>query len=220
MRNLSFTLAAGLLGLAGWIGWSDNASAIAQSASPVADAGYPKPELVPSSWELNFTHGRPQRIVADVPGAANPQAFWYLTYTVTNKTDRERSFLPSFEMLTPDGRVVRSDKGIPALVFDRIKEREKKTFLEPFYQTAGKLLVGDEQAKDGVAIWPEVQLRMGFFSIFVEGLSGETAEVKVGDKPVILRKTLQLNYHVRGDEVYPGEDEVNAADTAMQWVMR
>ena len=37
-------------------------------------------------------------------------------------------------------------------------------------------------------------------------------------KPVILRKTLQLNYLVRGDDVYPGEDEVN--ENPEVWVMR
>ena len=35
---------------------------------------------------------------------------------------------------------------------------------------------------------------------------------------VILRKTLQLNFFIRGDEVYPGEDEVNQKDE--EWIMR
>ncbi len=224
MHKLPLTLAAGALALAGWIGSSDNARAFADEQAPnqsaSVDAGYPKPALVPASWELGFTHGVPQRIVVEVAGMTNPQAYWYLTYTVTNATDREQSFLPSFEMLTPDGTVLRSDQRVPSIVFDKIKEREKKTFLEPFYKTAGTLLVGEEQAKDGVAIWPETQLRKGRFSIFVEGLSGEIAEIKAADKTFILRKTLQLNYHIRGDEVYPGEDEINAAETAVQWVMR
>ncbi len=217
MRNSSYLLAAGALALACFIGSSHNTVARAQSAQ---ETGYPKPALVPNSWELNFSHGQLQRIVVEIPGMTNPRAYWYITYTVTNKTDREQIFLPVFEMLTADGRVVRSDNSIPGPVFDKIKQREKKTFLEPFYKTAGTLLVGDEQAKDGVAIWPEVQSRMGYFSLFIEGLSGETAEVKAGDKTFILRKTLQLNYHVRGDEVRPGDDAVNAADTAEQWIMR
>jgi hypothetical protein len=60
---------------------------------------------------------------------------------------------------------------------------------------------------------------MGQFSIFITGLSGETATVTRHDaKPVILRKTLQLNYLIRGDAVYPGEDEIN--ENPQQWVMR
>ena len=61
--------------------------------------------------------------------------------------------------------------------------------------------------------------RMGHFSIFVSGLSGETATVKDKDgKDQILRKTLQLNYLIRGDDIYPGEDEVN--ENPSEWVMR
>ena len=37
-------------------------------------------------------------------------------------------------------------------------------------------------------------------------------------KETILRKTLRLNYFIRGDEVYPGEDEVN--ENPQEWVMR
>jgi hypothetical protein len=122
-------------------------------------------------------------------------------------------------MLTNDGQIIRSDNGIPAVVFDRIKGREKKPFLEPFHKIGGTLLVGEDQARDGVAIWLEPPGKMGRFSIFVEGLSGETATVKVGEKEEILRKELQLNYHIRGDEVFRGEDELNV-DTARVWVMR
>ena len=60
---------------------------------------------------------------------------------------------------------------------------------------------------------------MGAFSIFVQGLSGETARTKGPDgKDVTLRKTLQLNYLIRGDEIYKGEDQVN--ENPVQWVMR
>jgi hypothetical protein len=60
---------------------------------------------------------------------------------------------------------------------------------------------------------------MGRFSIFVSGLSGETATTKGPEgKDVILRKTLQLNYLIRGDDVYPGEDDVN--ENPSEWVMR
>jgi hypothetical protein len=61
----------------------------------------------------------------------------------------------------------------------------------------------------------------------VEGLSGEYAFLKDAkdqpikdDKgqPIIVRKTLQLNYLIRGDEVYPGEDAVN--ENSEVWVMR
>jgi hypothetical protein len=112
-------------------------------------------------------------------------------------------------------------------VFQRIKAREKNRFLEHYTSVAGALRLGEDEAKEGVAIWKEPNPEMGRFSIFVSGLSGEHVIMKDADgkelkdaegRPIILRKTLQLNYLIRGDEVYPGEDEVNV--DAEQWVMR
>jgi hypothetical protein len=213
----------------------------ALTAITAASAGdYPEPSPYPISWELNFQHDKPKRIVVTVPGQGN-RAYWYMTYTVANKTDEDRMFLPVFEMVTKDGKVHRSDKGVPLRVFEEIKrqERAKYPFLEPHYKVTGNLRVGDDQAKDGVAIWPEPMSEMGNFAIYVSGLSGETVTLKMVDgvpvkvKPeniaeelkgvkdenkIILRKTLQLNHVIYGDEVYPGLDEVNVKPEA--WVMR
>ena len=200
-------------------------SAIAHAAEAPATsaaggvAPYPKPSLYPKAWELDFRHGKPQRIVVQPANSAIPKAYWYMTYTVTNNTDKEQLFLPSFELVTQEGRVVRSDIHIPQSVFNAIKQREGARFLEPWAMIGGELRLGPDQAKDGVAIWPEPALEMGTFSIFASGLSGETSTVKGPDnKDVILRKTLKLNYLVRGDDVYPGEDEVN--ENPESWVMR
>jgi hypothetical protein len=182
-------------------------------------AEYPKPSPYPKSWELEFEHGKPQRVVVQDAATNAPRAYWYMTYQVTNNTDNEQPFLPAFELVTEDGRIVRNDIRIPRVVFDEIKRREGNKYLEPAALIAGKLRIGVDEARDGVAIWPEPSAEMGRFSIYVSGLSGEIAQVKgATTKPVILHKTLQLNYHIRGDEVYPGEDEVN--ENPSQWVMR
>ena len=182
-------------------------------------AEYPKPSPYPRSWELSFEHGIPKRVVVQTAGSNIPRAFWYMNYTVTNNTDKEQLFLPTFELLIEDGRIVRNDFKIPRSVFEAIKKREGDRFLEPAALIGGELRLGPSQAKDGVAIWPEPAAEMGRFSIFVSGLSGETATIKGPDgKDVILRKTLQLNYLIRGDDVYPGEDDVN--ENPSEWVMR
>jgi hypothetical protein len=187
---------------------------VATAAEP-----YPKPSLYPKTWQLDFDHGKPTRVVVQTPGAAVPRAYWYMTYTVTNNTDKEQLFLPSFELATEDGKLVRNDVNISQAVFNEIKKREGIRYLETAAQIGGELRLGPDQAKDGVAIWPEPTPEMGQFSVFVTGLSGEHATVKgPDDKPVILRKTLQLNYLIRGDEVYPGEDEVN--ENPQEWIMR
>lgn len=187
---------------------------------------YPQPSPYPVSWQLDFKHSLPKRIVVHVPGkGALP--FYYMTYTVTNRTGQERLFLPRFVMVTKDGKSVRSDMNIPAGVFEAIKEDERNPSLKSNSQIAGALRQGEDQAQDGVAIWPEPSARMGAFSIYVGGLSGEFVILKDAkgnpvkdDKgnPIILRKTLQLNYIIPGDEIYPGEDKIN--QNPQRWVMR
>ena len=216
------------------------AFASASAAFPTASfAGdYPEPSPYPISWELDFRHSEPKRIVVTLPGVGN-RAFWYLTYGVTNRTDQEQAWLPEFVMVTKDGRQHQSDKNVPYKVFEAVKRREGKKYLEPASRVEGTLRVGEDHARDGVAIWPEPMSEMGQFHIFVGGLSGETVTLKMVDgKPVkvkperisqelkgvakedviILRKTLQLNYVVFGDDIYPGLDEVNVRPE--QWVMR
>ena len=206
------------------------------SLCPAGD--FPEPSPYPVSWELKFEHGNPKRIVVTVPNQG-PRAFWYMTYGVINDGTEDQTFLPEFVMVTKDGRTLRSDQNVPFKVFEAIKKQERKQFLLPATKIGGTLRVGEDQARDGVAIWPEPMTEMGSFSIFVSGLSGETVTLKMVDgKPVkvkpesislelkgvnekdviILRKTLQLNYVVYGDDVYPGLDEVNVRPE--QWVMR
>jgi hypothetical protein len=189
-------------------------SLVALVASTSLRAEFPKPSPYPKSWELDFEHGKPKRL--DVGG----RGYWYMTYQVTNNSQQEQPFLPAFELVTQDGRIVRNDIKVPKAVFDTVKAREGNKYMEPAALIAGELRIGPDQARDGVAIWPEPSPEMGQFSVYVSGLSGEIAQVKTAatTQPVILRKTLQLNYLVRGDEVYPGEDEVN--ENPQQWVMR
>ena len=72
----------------------------ASSTAVAQEQPYPKPSPYPKSWELDFEHGTPTRVVVQVPGQNVPQAYWYMTYTVTNNTDTEQLFLPSFDMAT------------------------------------------------------------------------------------------------------------------------
>lgn len=191
-----------------------------EAASRNADAApaFPQPSVYPVSWQFDFQHSTPQRIVVEVGTEANPVAYWYMTYRVTNNTDRERMFLPVFEMVDKDGRVIPSDRAIPPEVFTAIKARERNQFLQPHTQIGGELRLGADQAKDGVAIWPEPAAEMGAFNIFVSGLSGETAELTIGEASFTLRKSLKLDFHVRGDHIRPGEDPIDP--TVKEWVMR
>jgi hypothetical protein len=182
-------------------------------------AAFPKPSVYPISWELTFKHATPHRIVVNVPGKSEPQAFWYMTYTVQNDGKQEQMFLPDIELALQDGRVIRSDNNISPAVFTAIKHQTDIALLQPYLKIAGMLRVGEDEAKDGVAIWPEPTARLEHFSIFVQGLSGEAVTTQgPKNKPIILRKTLELNYIFRGDEFYPDQTKVD--QNAEEWVMR
>jgi hypothetical protein len=223
------------------------AAAPAASAAPAGDPsatppGFPEPSLYPKEWEFKFEHKMPKRIVVDDPKSGKRNAYWYMTYTVTNPTEKPIEFTPSFQLLSQNSKSfepVRSDLGIPTVVFQTIFNREGNKFLESARKIQGTLNPGVEQARDGVAIWPEPQTRMGRFEIFVGGLSGEYAIMKKqggrfvqidlkkaaeelkgvpeSDR-ITLRKTLQLSFHIPGDEIRPGEDPV--MKKGQKWVMR
>jgi hypothetical protein len=197
----------------------------------VSAGGYPKPSAYPISWELKFEHSMPKRLVITPKGSQKAQAYWYMTYTVTNLGEQERQFLPVFELLTDDGKVIRSDNNVQTAVLEAIRIREKKPSLESVTEIGGVVRVGEDQARDGVAIWAEPMTDMSMFSVFLGGLSGEavvlkddkgqvvTREGKDGKKePVVLHKTLKMDYHIPGDDRYPGKDEIDALEE--QWVMR
>lgn len=192
---------------------------VAQEArSEASEQPYPTPSVYPISWQFEFEHSEPKRVVIEAPGQPNPEAYWYITYRITNNTDQERIFLPVFELMTEDGRLSRSDRNIPPGVFETIKGRERNEFLQTQAQIGGQLRLGEDQAKDGVAIWKEPMPEMGQFTIFVSGLSGESATTKIGDQEFRLRKTLKLDYLVRGDEIQPHRDVVTPQGE--EWIMR
>ena len=206
------------------------AGALIPSTAVAGKHPVPSDYPLPDAWYLDFkvnAKGVPKRIIVDVPGQKVPMAYWYLTYTVTNNTGKEVDFLPEFEMVTQDGKILRSDRGVLRPVFDAIKKAEKNDLLVPLAQVIGTLHQGEDQAKDGVAIWPEPMARMGDFKIYIGGLNSEFIGatddqgkpiLDADGAPITLRKTLELNYVIWGDEIKPEKDEVQKKP--QRWVMR
>jgi hypothetical protein len=212
---------AGALTLAGVIMATGLSGLVAASTSPA----FPVPSVSPVAWEIDLKYRHPRRVVVDTPAGA--KAYWYLVYTVTNNSDSELFFVPAIELLTEDGRVLPANRNIPRAAFEAIASRTRSLDLTMPQDMSAKLLVGEDQAKSSVAIWEEPSAEMGVFDIFFGGLSGEVVVLKdsqgnalkdADGNPIRVRKTRQLRYKVRGDEVRPEEDEVvPVLDT---WIMR
>jgi hypothetical protein len=196
----------------------------------------PKPSLVSDAWELTAEFQPLQAIEVNIPGQGR-QKFWFLRYTITNDTKEDQVFVPEFVLYTDSGDLVRAQRSVPPMVYDKIK----KTFNDPQLkdQTAmtGKVLQGEDNAKSGVAVFRDFDGIAGEVHIFVGGLSGETKEVElpvaievkqmnsegqtetVATKKAILARTLDLKY------LFPGNpaartyhDSLNPKEKT--WVMR
>jgi hypothetical protein len=84
----------------------------------------------------------------------------------------------------------------------------------------GDILQGKENAKEGLVIWPARDTHVNEMSLFIAGISGETARVKNPDNgnEVILRKTLQRDYLIPGDAKARGSQPVDLVEET--WIMR
>jgi hypothetical protein len=167
---------------------------------PCAQAA-PQPSIVPVSWELTFRHGPVERLIMPIDG--KNQTFWYMRYTVINNTGKDILFTPDFELSTDTGQVQQAFKDVPNAVFDKIKSTYNDPLMLSPTQILGKLLQGDDNAKNGVIIFSNVDSDARDFQVFISGLSGETAEVQnpLTNKPVVLQKTLILDYNVPGQSI-------------------
>ncbi|MBN1435646.1 MAG: hypothetical protein JW936_01100 [Sedimentisphaerales bacterium] len=192
----------------------------------------PKPALVPQEgvWQLDIEfHGQPRQITITLPGDTQPRSFWYLPYTITNNTGQEVRFYPQFDLLTDTLRLYHAGEGVRRPVFEAIRQRYGNTIplLEPESMVTGRILLGADNARDSVVIFPDFDPEATSVSIFIAGLSNEnvtvphptTIDQRTGQaKQILLRKTLQLQYRIVGDAITPRQRVM--LYHSMNWIMR
>jgi len=142
----------------------------------------PEPALVPEpdTWQLDLElHGNPQQIYIRLPGDSEGRRFWYLLYTITNNTGRDIEFYPQFDLYTDTFKLVHAGVRVPRAVFEAIQKRYDKTIplLEPENMVTGRILIGQDNARDSVAIFQEFDPNATGARIFIAGLSNETVTV-------------------------------------------
>ncbi len=196
----------------------------------------PKPAEIPTHWQLEASFADFLPIQVTLGGEDSPRTFWYMRYKITNNTGQDRVFVPEFILYTDTGQVLRAGRNIPASVFQAIKEVANDPLLLDLADMAGRLLQGQENAKDGVAIWEDFDPNAAAFDVFVSGLSGETVEITlpkpirvvetdafgkqtevVKDK-IILAKTLKRSYRIPLEAADRSRAALNL--TEEEWVMR
>ncbi len=195
------------------------AAAVAGACLAPLAALAPEPDPVPRRWQLNVEVGPLQVTTIDVKGVG-PRSFLYLPYHVVNNSGQDVLFAPMWEYSNGAGTIVRSGRDVPQEVTSRILTSLKNPFAQDQIEIIGDLLQGEENAKDGVAIWPLNDTAPERMTIYGAGFSGETKTVTSpdGKEQFVLRKTLMLDFSDPGSLI--GQSSQAIPLRGKQWIMR
>jgi len=180
--------------------------------------GAPEPEPIPRRWQFDIEPSDLRVRTIEVNGT--PQAFFYMTYKVTNNTGEDRFFAPWFELATDQGTVVRSGRGIPHSVTQELLRAYRNPLLMDEVSVQGLLLQGEANAREGLVVWPADDLDADEILVFAVGFSGETKTVARPDngEETVLRKTLMLRHDTPGDIDPRGGRPLTR--TQSRWILR
>jgi hypothetical protein len=181
----------------------------------------PEPSPVPRRWQLDLACAPLRMTTVDTP--SGPQAFYYLTYRVTNNSPQDILLAPMWELATDTGKVLRSGRDVPVSVTRTILSRLNNPFLEDQISIVGTILRGPENAKEGLVIWPVPDTHLNEVVVYGAGFSGENATVEIPGpegKPEkkVLRKTYMMRFAMPG-ELETRQNREFPAEHA-QWIMR
>ncbi len=187
----------------------------------------PEPSLIlaPGEWLVDVQfHSAPQPIMVKLAGEDQPRRFWYLTYTVTNNTGEDIDFYPRVEAFTNTFKLYETGVKNRREVFEAIRDRYNNTIplMEPRDFVSGKLLQGQDNARDSVIIFEDFDPEATSLKIFFAGLSNESEEITINSigksKKFLLHRTLMLQYQIPGDRFNPDKRVLLYRDR--EWIMR
>lgn len=192
---------------------------------------YPTPAGVQGmdEWTFHVTYSQPQQIMFRVGDTDQMQRYWYVILSVTNEGPLDEvSFYPNCELVTDTFQVIPAGRNVPGAVFEAVKLENQGSFpfLESLDFTERRIARGQDNARDFAIIWPDFDPKAKQVSLFIAGLSNETAVVEHPElkdeqgnpKKIFLRKTLQLKYAVAGDERLRAQAVMKEIEK--NWVMR
>jgi hypothetical protein len=183
----------------------------------------PEPDPVPRRWQLAIEPG-PLRVTSvDLPGTG-PRSYYFFTYKVTNTSAGDLLFAPSFDLATENGDVRRSGRDVPADVTRQIVADLQNKEMQDQIGMVGMLLQGEENAKEGVVIWPVEGMQTSEISVYAAGFSGEMRQVPIKDPKTgkagtaTVRKTLMLRYQSPGELINMSSKPIEVIEK--RWIMR
>lgn len=196
---------------------------LAALACFLAAAFAPEPDPVPRRWEFDIKVGPLRLASIDAPGVGN-RPYFYLTYKVINTTGQDLLLAPAFDLATGDGDLSRAGRDVPTEVTRQVLDLLGNPFVQDQIGILGMLLQGEENAKEGVVIWPVPRNQLDGASVYANGFSGETKSVEVPDpatgqvKKIALRKTMMVRYATPGELAGRGGTPFEVVE--QRWIMR
>jgi hypothetical protein len=177
-------------------------------------------------WVLDFKFKDPRMIKVDVPGRGQ-RVCWYLWYQVTNYTKEPRTFIPDFEFVARNNNQVYHDQILPKVqeAIRRVEDPSNYLKIKNSVTISAEPIPPSKpnapRPVTGVAIWDDVDPDANIYSIFVSGLSNGwavTDPIPPSTKPVVRRKTLQLDFKRPGDSNLLQPNEVRFLRS--EWIYR
>jgi hypothetical protein len=207
---------------------------------------------------LDFTFKAPRMIWVDVPqesGKMQQKLIWYMLYKVRNPGGQVTTveqpdgtfkvetvnepvhFDPQFVLESLEYRKAYLDRLVPVAVEAvRLREDPARPLLNSVEMAATAIPVSTDRSDKsvwGVATWEDVDPRIDYFSIYVQGLSNAYKWVdppgayKKGDPAgagrVFANKTLRLNFWRPGDEFHEDQREIRfgiPGKVDYEWIYR
>ncbi|QDU73033.1 hypothetical protein [Mucisphaera calidilacus] len=166
------------------------------------DTGHPEPGIISPSWVLDLQWDIPRTIAVKEP-SGTVRWYWFMTYSVTNNTGDERLLVPEFDIADDTGRIIAANQGIAPTVYNEIERVIANPLLQSPTEAVGRLLQGKDHARDSVAIWRAPYEDIDEMTVFIGGLSGETATIAHPDpdregETIQLRRTRMLRFSAPG----------------------
>jgi len=183
----------------------------------------PEPNPVPQRWQFDVRPGDLRFAKFETPDG-QLRGYFFLTYRVVNNTKEDLLLAPLFELTTENGDIVRSGRDVPQSVMKKIMAEVDNPLTQDQISILGTLLQGEENGREGVVVFSDVDISARIITIYATGFSGETAPYDVTDpktgkvRKELLRKTLSLEYKLPGDVTGRVNEPLPLFE--QRWVMR
>lgn len=157
---------------------------------------YPKATDRANRWQLRLDTGD-LRFYRDHESG---EGYWILIYEVTNETNSDRLWVPSFELVTDRGEIIADSDNVPRVIQLRVFDMFDDPLMMSQSDAIGPILQGEENAIKSLVIWKAGREDVREVQVFADGVSGDTAEIThpITGELYKLRRVIQLSWFVNG----------------------